>query len=329
MSSHIDIILSHNQNATGEVLVDLSANGRVRPWREKRMAAEQVASAYAVLDRPGPADRCQNCGTVLVFSECAQGHKRLARANFCKQRLCPMCAWRRSIRWTHEVYDVLHAASHEHPRWGYVLLTLTVRNVAGDGLPGEIGRVLRAWDALRRRREFRAVAGWLRVLEITHNDRTDTWHPHLHVLLAVKPDYWSRNYVSHERWVSAWRDVLELDYDPIVDVRKVRARGNDQLGDAAREVGKYAVKDSDLIGVGGADTVGRVEVLDRALRRRRLIAWGGALKLIAQQLEQEQEGSEDLVNVSGEDHGPQCPVCGSGMVDHVYGWISSVRQYIG
>jgi len=225
---------------------------------------------------------------------------------------------------------VLHQAAAEHPEWSYVLLTLTQRNVPGVDLPGEISRVLHGWGLLRQREEFRAVAGWLRTLELTLNLHTGEWHPHIHALLAVEPDYWHKRYVSHAGWVTLWRDVLRLDYDPSVEVHRVRARHHgDPLDAVAREAATYTVKDGDLVG-DGTDIIVRVAVLDAALRGRRLVGWGGALREIARRVRTEvPEAEEDLVRITGEDHGPTCPICRSGLVEHIYSWVQAARQYIG
>jgi plasmid rolling circle replication initiator protein Rep len=320
---------------TGEILEDRSQSGRMRPWLQKRLGALAVADAYKVLGDTGKSARCRDCGTMLNFNECpSDGFKRLRSANFCRARLCPMCAWRRSLRWSAEVSVVLHKAAAEQPNWRWIMLTLTQRNVPGEALPGEITHILHGWDALRRRREFRAIGGWLRTLEVTRNPKTGEWHPHLHALLWTRPEYWAgRNYVSQQRWRALWAEVMGLDYDPSVEVHRVRPRNasasRDHLDAAALEVGKYTVKDADLIG-SGSDTVERVEVLDRALKGRRLLAWGGRLKEIAREVAPEvPEGEEDLVHITDEDHGPNCPICGTEMRRHLYRWMNSVRDYVG
>lgn len=317
---------------TGEILRDVAPGGRERPWREKHLGSRKVAAAYSALGRPRTAARCRDCGTVLVFDECpSDGWKRLTRANFCRLRLCPMCAWRRSLKLAATVSLVLHAAAEDHPEWGYVLLTVTQRNVAGANLRVEISRVLRGWDGLRRRKEFRPIAGWLRTLEVTRNPRDGTWHPHIHALLAVRPDYWHKQYVPHARWVGLWRGVLGLEYDPSVEVHRVRPRprrNGNPLEAAAAEVAKYAVKDSDL--VGGRDVIARVGTLDSSLRGRRLIGWGGDLRQYARRVGAELPDSEqDLVHLAAEDHLDACPICGRDLLPHVYRWVGAVRQYVG
>jgi plasmid rolling circle replication initiator protein Rep len=318
---------------TGEILEDRAQSGRMRPWLKKRLGTLAVADAYKALGDTGKAARCRSCGTMLAFNECpADGFKRLKGANFCRARLCPMCAWRRSLKWAAEVSKVLHKAAEEEPRWQWVMLTLTQRNVPGDVLPGEITRILHGWAKLTKRQEFRPVAGWLRTIEVTRNQRTGEWHPHIHALLWTRPEYWAgRNYVSQARWRELWADVMGLEYDPSINVHKVRPRQSeyDHLDAAAREVGKYTVKDTDLVG-DGSDVVSRVEVLDRALKGRHLLAWGGRLKDIAREVAPEvPEGEEELVHITDEDHGMNCPICGSEMHEHVYRWVRSVRDYVG
>jgi plasmid rolling circle replication initiator protein Rep len=325
---------------TGEILEDRSASGRERPWRVKKLHADLVGGAYLRLGKENKAARCLSCGSGLAFNECPQdGYKRLKSANFCRERLCPMCAWRRSLKWASDVSKVLHAAVEEEPGRQWVMLTLTQRNVPSEALPGEITKILHGWRLLTQRQDLRPVAGWLRTLEVTRNDRTGEWHPHIHALLWVKPEYWSgQSYVSQKRWRELWAEVMGLDYDPSVEVHRVRPRkakssdsseSHDHLDAAAFEVGKYTVKDADLVG-DGSDTTERVEVLDAALKSRRLLAWGGRLKAVAREVAPEvPEGADDLVHITDEDHGMQCPICSSKMRTHVYRWIQSMRSYVG
>jgi len=313
------------------VLVDLSGSGRQRPWREKRLRTEMVADGWKLAGEPDRARRCQNCGTWLTFAECpGDGTKQLRQANFCDQRLCSLCAWRRSMKLSAEVSAVLHLAAERWPGRAYVMLTLTQRNVAGQDLADEVSRILDGWSKLQRRREFRGIAGWLRTLEVTYNANASGWHPHLHVLLQVAPRYFTgRGYVSHAKWVALWRSVMALEYDPSVEVHRVRQRASkDAVGAAAAEVGKYAVKDTDLTGNTPQEASQRLLVLDRALAGRRLVAWGGELRKLAKELESEVGDEDDLVHITGEDHGSACTVCGSGLVEVVYRWSRPRQAYL-
>src|SRR5690606_12341063 len=112
------------------------------------------------------------------------GHeKRLTWANFCRVRLCPMCAWRRSLVIAHQIKAVAHeAVKRQSMRW--LFLTLTIRNCTGDDLIDTISHLMKSWRRLSQRKLFSdVVVGWFRSLEITRNLLDDTYHPHFHVLL--------------------------------------------------------------------------------------------------------------------------------------------------
>lgn len=135
------------------------------------------------------------------------------------------------------------------------------------------------------------------------NPAYDTYHPHFHVLIAVRPSYFtSRNYLSAERWATLWAESLRLDYTPVVDVRKVRGNTMDDLNKAVAEVAKYACKDADFIVPDDWDlTVDTVRTLDQALNGRKLIAYGGLLRQVKALLKQDDVDTGDLIHLDGED----------------------------
>ena len=83
-------------------------------------------------------------------------------------------------------------------------------------------------------------------------------HPHIHCLLLVRPSYWSRDYVTKLRWQQEWQMAARLDYAPVVDVRRAKAKPtDDQLHgvapvSAVTEAAKYAAKATDLLALGDA-----------------------------------------------------------------------------
>jgi hypothetical protein len=83
-------------------------------------------------------------------------------------------------------------------------------------------------------------------------------HPHLHCLLLVRPSYWSRDYVRQLQWQQEWQMAARLDYPPVVDVRRAKAKpGAESQGETAPvaavvEAAKYASKATDLLQLGDA-----------------------------------------------------------------------------
>lgn len=290
------------------------------PWLRKRRHTLAVSEAFAALGQPAKAARLRTCATSLRWARCPEdGTRRILTARFCRERLCPLCSWRRALRGQRLAAAVFHRAAAAHPRYRWILLTLTQRNVAAADLPAAVDRLLDGWARLTRRAELRAVAGWVRVLEVTHSPRraaADPWHPHLHAVLWVRPEYWGTGYLPHARWQELWREAAALPYDPVLELHRIRTRAGtaDKLTAAAQEVVKYTIKDLDLVVDGDAEaTVHRVATLDRALKGRRLIAWGGALRDWARVVRD--TAREPLAPTPPVDGGHRliCPRCGGRM----------------
>jgi hypothetical protein len=80
----------------------------------------------------------------------------------------------------------------------------------------------------------------------------------MHCLLLVRPSYWSRDYVKQLRWQQEWQMAARLDYSPVVDVRKAKAKPTDEHlhgvapVSAVVEAAKYASKATDLLQLGDA-----------------------------------------------------------------------------
>ena len=69
-----------------EILVDRSATGRVRPWRDYKLCNTLLATAYDEID-VSKAARLRNCCTTLIYVDAEDG-KRLERANLSSNDEC-------------------------------------------------------------------------------------------------------------------------------------------------------------------------------------------------------------------------------------------------
>lgn len=304
-----------------------------------------LAESYERLGFVRKAARVKECGSFLRFVECPSGHtKRLTGANFCRVRLCPMCSWRRSLVNAHSVALVAHTAN-ERESLSWLFLTLTVKNVKGSELSKTLDQMFDGWNRLMQRRNVKAaIVGWFRALEVTRNRKKDEYHPHFHVLLAVRPLYFkSESYIKQAEWVDMWRDTLRVDYKTVVDIRKVKPKKDVQdtvervraLESAIVETAKYPTKFKTILIEGDTKATDKsVEVLDTALHGRRLLAYGGLLKKIAKELKDKgriqdsEDKSVDLVTVEGTPEGCTCATCGSDMIETLYRWNIGVSNYV-
>jgi len=301
---NVNINIGAVQNQEGMKLPDEKLNdvikGKKQPWRSKKKKSIKLAEALHALKHHKKAHRVFWCSDVLGFKKNDEtGQILLKTAQFCRERLCVMCSWRKSIKMFYQLSRVMDAVQDESPDMKPIFLTLTVRNCKGEDLSGVLDMMFKGWKAIIDHRRVRGISkGWFRALEVTYNRETDTYHPHFHALIMVEKSYFSSSKFLHTvDWVHIWGNSCKLDYDPICDIRAVRTDAPKKYKHVA-EVAKYTVKDTDYIFQDEAETIKVVEVLGQALKGRRLFAFGGVLKNIAKQLKAEDLGSGDLINIS-------------------------------
>lgn len=273
-------------------MADKSASGKARPWSKHKLHSMYVAVAYEEVD-PNKAERMKNCAEYLAFHRKEGGGLVLHDARFCRVRLCPVCQWRRSLKTYAQMSQVLEVSHNEG--YKHIMLTLTMKNCNGSDLSVSIDRLLLGFNRLSKYKAFKqAVKGWYRGCEVTHNIHSDTFHPHLHVILAVNKSYFcGRTYISQKKWAELWQRALQVDYTPVVDVRKCYGGYK-----ATAEACKYTVKPEDVLNFDDWDmTVETVRTLDSALNNRRFIGLGGVLKEIHKKLQLDDIEDGDLLDI--------------------------------
>ena len=208
----------------------------------------------------------------------ALGPAALVGARLCNRRLCPFCEWRRTRVWRARILQGLESYLQQHPKHRAVFLTLTVRNCQLSELRQTIQELHRSWKRMADQRWFPSPV-WLRRTEVTvsgwewvestqlhepnpsHAKMQKSWgaisvHPHLHVLMMVRPSYFGKDYIKHLRWQQEWQMAARLDYAPVVDVRVAKDRrkasedGPVSPVSAVLEAAKYASKATDLMALG-------------------------------------------------------------------------------
>lgn len=297
---------------TGDGEIETLEDSRFE-WRTKKMKTVVLADLYLKAEYPDYAERARTCATWLQYNVSADGSKQLSASNFCQLRLCPMCTARRARKAAWKLSQVLNAVEAAHGA-KFLFLTLTMKNVSGNKLGEALEQLTNGWISFMDQRQIqRSVKGWYRAIEITRSGRN--YHPHLHAILAVEPDYFSREsrksgkYLHQEDLIERWQRALRVDYRPSVRIQTTRAKAGEGKalaaggGKAALEAGKYAVKDADYIDPELPEQLA-VDILrdyTTALRRRRLTAFGGWMKEAARALDADNlEEDRDLVHAEEE-----------------------------
>ena len=283
----------------------------VEEFTSAKLKAEYISKL--MLDSALLADRGRKictCGTYIGFNSNENENLSVTSANFCRQRLCPMCQRRRSLRTYSAVSKVYELANKTGYQFLHVVLTVpncpaAALNKTCDFLFKQSSLLFRKSEDVHtkaackgnedikklRRNIKNSFKGVFRALEITFNDRLSidhpfAFHPHLHCLIAVKKSYFtSRDYISHEKLQKVWGTLTGIE-----NVQVFIGRVTDQCASIA-EVAKYAVKPFK-----GDVTVEVLETLHKALFNRRLVQTFGIFRDWMQQV-----GVTDLEEVLDED----------------------------
>lgn len=236
-----------------------------------------IVKNLVVLGQVKKAINIDECGTFLELYTDRQGIERISRANFCRERMCSVCAWRRQSRFLATTEPALKKIDVETAgKAKYIFITLTAKNCKGSELSAEISHLLKAWDRLYKRKPFANCSlGAIRNIEVTYNKSARNFHPHLHILLLMENSYFKKgNYLSAETLALLWKHALDVEYMPIVDVRSIKSNHacENPLMGASLEVMKYSLKTTDY-----AISPRVTETLMNALKGRRLISFSGII----------------------------------------------------
>ena len=230
----------------------------------------------------GVAEKINDCGDFLGFAyDNAAGGYSLVSANFCRQKLCPMCQKRKSLKAyanTLKVYDYLQRYNVE-----YIHLVLTVPNCSGGAdLVNTVRGLYKAFGKFYNYRECQAAfKGCLRCLEISYNYEQGTFHPHLHCLICVNASYFSsRYYLSFDRLRELWAKANKSAEPYQISVGKIK--GDVQKGFA--EICKYCFKPLDYSLIDDTTAKYILETMGIVLKGQRCVQKYGLIKEAFQHL---------------------------------------------
>lgn len=296
---------------TGEILKDYSSTGKERPWKLHKQENLQLVKIYKTarekninLITDSRLFDLEHCADTLLFAENAEGKKKLKSANFCRLRLCPMCQWRRSLKMFGQVQTITDKILERDKSTRFLFATFTVKNVDAENLETCINILNNKFLYLVSRNKTFAPAkklkqnllGYLKAVEVTYNSKDKTYHPHLHVIFAVKSTFFknSSNYMTKKEWIELWQKALNVDYKPQTDIRVIKTN----TGKAIAEVAKYPVKTAPILSLPDDEAVEVLKTLTLSLNKKRFVSYGGIFKTVKQELKlADIETDKDLVNV--------------------------------
>ena len=297
---------------TGEILEDKSATGRVRPWSElkqQNLALSKLFEIALKINSEVISDSrllaLKDCASWLMYADLLNGERKLAHANFCRVRLCPMCGWRRSLKLFSQVSQITDAILADK-KVRFIFATFTVQNVTGSELRETISRMNEGFKRLTSKGKGAITAsavlrqnllGYMKAIEVTYNAERNDFHPHIHCIFEVSTTYFKgkkSGYLTHEKWRKMWQDVMKLDYEPQINVKAIK----NTTPKAVAEVAKYPVKMTDLLKLKNKKKAAEALIeLKFAIHNCKFVTFGGDFREYKRHLQLDDVETGDLIHV--------------------------------
>jgi len=189
------------------VLQETPVTGKTPPLRiaaamQAASLSSQTVNAYL---------QCETHALALELID-SPGTYRIVRTT-CKSRWCLRCSQRRA----HTIRDNLEPIIADRT---IRMITLTIKHNDAP-LPEQLDRLIRAFRKLRSLVNWRdRVRGGVYFLELTRNQDTQTWHPHLHLLCEGK--YYDVYDLSRD-WLRSSGDSHVVHITLVRDKRAIEA----------------------------------------------------------------------------------------------------------
>lgn len=204
----------------------LRAGKSLDDWRA---LTESLAGLQSIHDKYANAfEAVSGCGSAAFVERNASSGRVRVRSQACNHRLCPVCRVAHGKKWRDRVSAAFLHKQTRPPN----MVTLTLPH-SDRPLSEQIKHLRNAFKSMRQTDDWSdRVTGGYSFLEITRNEETNQWHPHLHLVM------WSKFFpcVLLRR---LWEEALGVDrawvwIGPIEDGEK-----------SARYVTKYLTKGAD------------------------------------------------------------------------------------
>lgn len=257
-----------------------------RPTEKKKLIPEFLKLMKGKVSNSAMS-RIEYCASTVAFLK-SKGEKiRLAGGEFCHNRFCPFCSWKKAKKDGYLLL-LLFSIVQKIYKKELIFLTLTAPNVSSEKLDDEIKDFNKAFERLSKTLAFKKInKGYIRKLEVTYNSERNDYHPHFHVVIAVNKSYFkSRYYLNPEKWLNMWQLAKRDTSITQVDIRKAKL---DDMK-AVYEMATYSAKASDYM---YSEEV--FDVFYNSLKRKKLITFNGLFKEILKDIKNTDK-YDDMMN---------------------------------
>lgn len=232
----------------------------------------------------------KECGNLIKFlSNADKTIFSLQGGSFCNDRMCPICSWRLARKTAVILLQLLEYARVKLDK-EFIFLTLTAKNVQAEDLGQEITDYNRSFERLAQTKAFKKInLGYIRKLEITYNEKENTYHPHFHIIIAVNKSYFKKSdYISKKEWLEMWKKAKRDSTITQVDIRKVKMNSIKEVF----EIATYSTKQKQLY-----SSFEVFSILREVFKNRRIISYNGLFRELKKMRDEGNLILDDLDNL--------------------------------
>lgn len=283
------------------------------PYKKRSL---EIARLFHNAGLTKQAQRVESC---IDTSYCTESGF-LAHANFCKNKFCPVCSYKRSREFQARSFPIFEKLALEG--YKFVHISLTAPNVEGSEVRDMLVKMGQTWTELCRKPAGKyhflglgdKILGSFRSFEVTYNAERHDYHPHLHALVVVPSDYgpqgtWLDASVVSRNWTYGLTGSYtyvsdggkELSYN--CKLRFVRLKKSEildksketNLGAAVCEVAKYPLKPVDFDAIDDfAEKVEFLKTLWEQTYHLRMYSFSGILKRMDIEMRESDSAEQDF-----------------------------------
>lgn len=181
------------------VVKNLNYNARIAYFYERLISESESKSIFVLENKLERLKSCNSLWELDIYRESLV--KDFLRTNLCKDKFCNNC---KKVKQASRMVKFMPEIKKVSSDYFLSQMVLTVPNVCGAGLRDTIKLLFKAFSCLMEyfslRKKIKGVSfdfgyiGAIRSLEVTY--KSDSYHPHLHVLLAHEKDFGGKNLVN-------------------------------------------------------------------------------------------------------------------------------------
>jgi plasmid rolling circle replication initiator protein Rep len=245
-------------HSAGQELLQAVCSEQIKKWKMRKALAVKAAPRLP----PLITEALRKCSTHVELITSDNGLS--TRVWACRHKFCPICSWRRALKWTGEMSKLPEEAS----KYRWLFITLTLRTVPVAELEERLGLLSKSWRKLTLQAAWPGVA-YLRSIEMTEG-MNGLAHPHIHAVVAVPRSFFrGKAYIKQSQWREMWKQAAGVDYLPSVHVRAIK-----DIASATQEV-KKAVNYSLKLSTARPEFLARAAA---AMKGKRSVEAGGMLR---------------------------------------------------